>query len=107
MPISDPFMETTDRLLRPANYPPARPGWLAGVPSRRQATLCRAEPARAHVHGGRGLSVSGRRSDPRPVAGDVPVRLLDFPAEATSEKRALAFACDGRITACAAPIPTC
>ena len=95
-----PFFETTDRLLRPANYPEGAPG--AGCRIYRPAGR---EPYAV-------LNILGRlfmepvdcpfRTVDTLLAGlpsDVTVRLVDFHAEATSEKKAMAYFLDGRVSA--------
>jgi hypothetical protein len=94
------LMDREPRLLRPANYPAGNPGHglhlgttAAGVPV---ATL--------NLEGRvfmKTLDSPFEVAD-RLLAGlpaDVKVRLVDFHAEATSEKQALAFYLDGRVSA--------
>jgi metallophosphoesterase (TIGR00282 family) len=94
-----PYIERQPRLLRPANYPPNSPGkgmWVGEV---------------------RGVSVAvinliGRvfmqpSDDPfraadellKELTADVKVRLVDMHAEATSEKAAMGWFLDGRVSA--------
>jgi hypothetical protein len=94
-----PYIERNARLLRPANYPPGTPGagvWIGQV-------------------GGVGVAVMnfigrvfmGASDDPFRVArevvdslpADVRVRLVDMHAEATSEKSAMGWFLDGRVSA--------
>jgi hypothetical protein len=95
-----PVFETTDRLLRPANYPDGAPG--AGFRVFRPAGR---EPFAV-------INLLGRlfmnavdcpfRAADAILAGlpaDVTVRLVDFHAEATSEKKAMGYHLDGRVSA--------
>jgi 2',3'-cyclic-nucleotide 2'-phosphodiesterase len=95
-----PAFADTDRLLRPANLPPGAPGagWRvfrpAGLPPFAvinllgrmfmEAVDCPFRTAEAILEA---------------IPGDVAIRLVDFHAEATSEKKALAYFLDGRVTA--------
>jgi metallophosphoesterase (TIGR00282 family) len=95
-----PYMEKEPRLLRPANYPPQNPGRGAYV-------ACDAE--------GRKLGVLNLQGRVFMEAIDCPFRtadeelerlkeataavLVDFHAEATSEKQALGWYLDGRVSA--------
>jgi metallophosphoesterase (TIGR00282 family) len=94
-----PVLDCEPRLLRPANYPPGNPGRGAAV---------------VEVAGGRlaVLNLQGRTflppiDDPFRAAddlltslqGDADVVVVDFHAEATSEKQALARYLDGRVAA--------
>ena len=94
-----PYIERQPRLLRPANYPPGTPGrgmWTGAVRGVRIAVL----------------NLLGRvfmqpADDPFRVADelleslgdDVRVRLVDMHAEATSEKCAMGWYLDGRVSA--------
>jgi hypothetical protein len=95
-----PLLDREERLLRPANYPEGNPGrglhlgeTAAGVPV---ATLNL-----------EGLVFMKNLDSPFRVADrllaelppEVKVILIDFHAEATSEKQALAFHLDGRVSA--------
>ncbi len=95
-----PLLDREPRLLRPANYPEGNPGrgvhvgeTAAGVPV---ATINL-----------EGLVFMKNLDSPFKVADrllaelpeDVKVVLVDFHAEATSEKQALAFYLDGRVSA--------
>jgi metallophosphoesterase (TIGR00282 family) len=95
-----PYMEKEPRLLRPANYPPKNPG---------KGTLV------AMDAGGRKIGVLNLQGRVFMEALDCPFRtadavletmlkdtaaiVVDFHAEATSEKQALAWYLDGRVSA--------
>ena len=93
-------LNASDRLLRPANYPPGNPGrgWTvqttaAGVPVgvlnlQGQVFM----PANAD-------SPFRVADDELARAGDVKVIVVDFHAEATSEKQAIGWYLDGRVSA--------
>jgi metallophosphoesterase (TIGR00282 family) len=94
-----PYIERQPRLLRPANYPPNSPGkgmWVGEVRGTSVAVI----------------NLIGRvfmqpSDDPFRVADellkeltpDVRVRLVDMHAEATSEKAAMGWFLDGRVSA--------
>jgi hypothetical protein len=94
-----PYIDKQPRLLRPANYPPNTPGsgvWIGQVRSVRVAVI----------------NVMGRvfmppSDDPFRVVdtviaslpADVTVRIVDMHAEATSEKVAMGWYLDGRVSA--------
>lgn len=94
-----PYIERNVRLLRPANYPPGTPGrgiWVGNVRGIRVAVI----------------NLIGRvfmqpSDDPFRTAdelisslpSDVKVRLVDMHAEATSEKSAMGWYLDGRVSA--------
>lgn len=95
-----PYLEETDRLLRPANYPPDTPG--VGY-----AIIETAAGEKAAV-----INLEGRvfmsplecpfRTADRILADlprDIKVILVDMHAEATSEKLALGWYLDGRVSA--------
>ena len=93
-----PYIERNGRLLRPANYPPGTPGagmWLGEVRGVRVAVLNFI-----------GRVFMGTADDPFRVANeliesipaDVRVRLVDMHAEATSEKSAMGWFLDGRVS---------
>jgi metallophosphoesterase (TIGR00282 family) len=95
-----PYLEATDRLLRPANYPPETPG----------RGLCLVETAageKAAV-----LNLEGRvfmnplecpfRTADRLLASispEIRIIIVDMHAEATSEKQAMGWHLDGRVSA--------
>ena len=94
-----PYIERQPRLLRPANYPPGSPGkgmWTGEVRGVKIAVI----------------NLIGRvfmqpRDDPfraaeellRELSPEVKVRLVDMHAEATSEKGAMGWFLDGRVSA--------
>ncbi|MBI4803872.1 MAG: TIGR00282 family metallophosphoesterase [Desulfovibrio sp.] len=94
------FFNETERLLRPANYPAGAPGSGLGVYEAADGTPFAV------------LNVMGRTyMDPADcpfqtadtllatLPGDVKVRIVDFHAEATSEKKAMGYFLDGRVSA--------
>src|SRR5512143_390323 len=95
-----PYLEREPRLLRPANYPPVNPG-------RSSYVFQAADGTKAAV-----LNLQGRvfmepidcpfkRADEEIAAlrAITPIILVDFHAEATSEKQALGWHLDGRVSA--------
>jgi metallophosphoesterase (TIGR00282 family) len=95
-----PYLEDTDRLLRPANYPPETPGrGLAMVET------AGGEPAVIINLEGRvfmnALECPFRTVDQllETLAPEVKVILVDMHAEATSEKQAMGWHLDGRVSA--------
>lgn len=95
------LVERDQRVLRPANYPPGTPGVGHGVfPSRNTA-----EPVGVICLCGRvfmrELDCPFRGADEiiETMRSQTPVILLDFHAEATSEKMALGRYLDGRVSA--------
>jgi len=94
-----PYIERNNRLLRPANYPKGTPGngmWVGEVRGYRVAVLNLI--GRVFMH---------PADDPFRIADEllnaldesVRVRLVDFHAEATSEKYAMGWFLDGRVSA--------
>ncbi|MGI8788330.1 MAG: TIGR00282 family metallophosphoesterase [Pyrinomonadaceae bacterium] len=94
-----PYIEKNSRLVRPANYPPDTPGKGLFVGEVRGYKIAL-------------LNLLGRVfmppvDDPfriadaqiKSVPDDVKIRLVDFHAEATSEKYALGWFLDGRVSA--------
>jgi metallophosphoesterase (TIGR00282 family) len=94
-----PYIQRQPRLLRPANYPPNSPGsgmWVGEVRGVRVAVINLI-----------GRVFMGPADDPfravdellKTVPADVKVRLVDMHAEATSEKAAMGWYLDGRVSA--------
>ncbi len=94
-----PLLDSEARLLRPANYPPGNPG--------RGATVVEVAGARLAVLNLQGRVFMPPIDDPFQAAdallkeldGDFDVAVVDFHAEATSEKQAMAWHLDGRVAA--------
>jgi metallophosphoesterase (TIGR00282 family) len=95
-----PYLEREPRLLRPANYPPVNPG-------RSSYVFQAADGTKAAV-----LNLQGRvfmepidcpfkRAEEEIAAlrAVTPIIVIDFHAEATSEKQALGWYLDGRVSA--------
>jgi len=86
------------KLLRPANYPAGSPGWGLYEGTTRRGTPFAVMNLQGRVF-------MGNNDDPFRVADDLLKRvqarvvLVDFHAEATSEKVALGWFLDGRVTA--------
>jgi len=94
------FIEETPRLLRPANYPPGAPGrgWtLHPLPDGAQAAVINVM-GRTFMEA---IDCPFRAMDEllKEIPETVRVRIVDFHAEATSEKIALAYYLDGKVSA--------
>lgn len=94
------YLDAEERILRPGNYPPGAPGH--GV-----AVHALADGRRVAVINLMGRTYMNDIDCPfqtadsllAKVPGDIRVRFVDFHAEATSEKKALAYHLDGRVSA--------
>jgi 2',3'-cyclic-nucleotide 2'-phosphodiesterase len=94
------YLEREPRLLRPANYPAVNPG-------RSSYVFQAADGVKAAVLNLQGrvfmepLDCPFRRADEEvaALAAVTPIIIVDFHAEATSEKQALGWYLDGRVTA--------
>ena len=94
------FFPHEPRLMRPANFP----NRLAGKrPLRRSSEERRRlrsdESARTHVHGASRRSLPHRRTRTGAMPPDVKVIIVDMHAEATSEKQAMGWHLDGKVSA--------
>jgi hypothetical protein len=95
-----PYLDREPRLLRPANYPAVNPG-------RSSYVFRSADGIKAAVLNLQGrvfmepLDCPFKRADEEIEAlrAETPIIIVDFHAEATSEKQALGWHLDGRVTA--------
>ncbi len=95
------FIERAPRLVRPINYP-------AGTPGRGAAMIEAKSGARALIVNAMGRIFMDPLDDPFaavdrelaacPLAAGADAIVVDFHGEATSEKQAMGFFCDGRAT---------
>ena len=94
------LLDETESVLRPANYPPEFPGKGMCVPSTPGGVKIAVINLSGRVFMN-ALDCPFRTADEllRTVAGEVSCKLVDFHAEATSEKRALSIYLDGRVSA--------
>ncbi len=92
-----PILESSDRLLRPANYPENVPGkgW-AIFPVRGEKILVANLEGRVFM---KSLECPFRTVDTLLETHQPKIALIDFHAEATSEKIALGWYLDGRVSA--------
>jgi 2',3'-cyclic-nucleotide 2'-phosphodiesterase len=95
-----PYLEDTDRLLRPANYPPESPGRGYAVVE----TAAGEKVAVINLEGRvfmEPLDCPFRTADRilKELPPEIKIILVDMHAEATSEKQALGWFLDGRVSA--------
>jgi metallophosphoesterase (TIGR00282 family) len=96
----EPYLARQDRLIRPANYPEGNPGYGSVIISTESA-------GKAAVLNLEGRVFMSNLTDPFRVAEqeieklkkETPIVIIDFHAEATSEKIALAWHLDGKASA--------
>lgn len=94
------FFNETERLLRPGNYPPGAPGSGLGVYEAKDGS----QFAVLNLMGRTYMEAADcpfQTADSllATLPGDVKVRIVDFHAEATSEKKAMGYFLDGRVSA--------
>jgi metallophosphoesterase (TIGR00282 family) len=97
----DPLLESEPRVLRPLNYPPSVPGSGSVVRQARNGRNVAVINAMGQVHMGEEidspfLSIRAKVDELR---FQTPIVILDLHAEATSEKRAMGWYLDGRVSA--------
>jgi metallophosphoesterase (TIGR00282 family) len=107
-----PFVDLIPQLLRPANYPPSQPGRGSHVGRTRKgvavATLNLS--GRVFMNGSIDDPFQQARQEIENLHKEASVIVVDFHAEATSEKVAMGFFLDGQVTAVLGThthVPTC
>jgi len=95
-----PILDREPRLLRPANYPPGLPGCGSGI----YETAAGIKVGILNLEGRvfmKNLDCPFRAADSLvdELKQTTPIIMVDFHAEATSEKQALGFYLDGRVSA--------
>lgn len=95
-----PYLDRHPRILRPANYPPGAPGRGSGVYTARDGTRVAVLNLEGRVFM-RPLESPFRISEQQIeiLKGQTPIVIVDFHAEATSEKMAMGWFLDGEVTA--------
>ena len=94
------FLGQQTSVLRPANYPPGAPGRGAAVYAAADGTNVAVINLLGRIFmGAVDCPFRCGEQDIQQIAGEADVIVVDFHAEATSEKRALGFFLDGRVTA--------
>jgi 2',3'-cyclic-nucleotide 2'-phosphodiesterase len=94
------YFSRTDRLLRPANYPEGAPGAGVFVHQTASGASCAAINLQGRVYMPH-VDCPFRKADQilASLPANVKVRFVDFHAEVTSEKVALGWYLDGRVSA--------
>jgi hypothetical protein len=94
------FLPREPRLLRPANYPDPLPGTGLWIGKARNGVQCAVLNLQGRVHMP-SIDDPFQKADAllAQIPDDVKVRFVDFHAEATSEKVALGWYLDGRVSA--------
>jgi 2',3'-cyclic-nucleotide 2'-phosphodiesterase len=94
------YFDRNPRLLRPANYPAGCPGTGVYIHQMRDGRRCAVMNLQGRVYMAH-TDCPFRKADELLAAlpGDVKVRFIDFHAEVTSEKVAMGWYVDGRVSA--------
>ena len=94
------YIARQPRLLRPANYPPGAPGSGVYVHETKSGARCAVINLQGRVYMAQ-IDCPFRKADELLAAlpADVKVRFIDFHAEVTSEKMAMGWHVDGRVSA--------
>jgi metallophosphoesterase (TIGR00282 family) len=92
-------LNASDRLLRPANYPPGNPGRGATVQTTAAGVPVGVLNLQGQVFMPANADSPFRVADEELAKMDAKVILVDFHAEATSEKMAIGWYLDGRVSA--------
>jgi len=92
-------LNSSDRLLRPANYPPGNPGRGATVQTTASGIPVGVLNLQGQVFMPANADSPFRVADEELAKMDAKVVLVDFHAEATSEKIAIGWYLDGRVSA--------
>src|SRR5450432_322746 len=92
-------LNSSDRLLRPANYPPGNPGRGATVQTTASGIRVGVLNLQGQVFMPANADSPFRVADEELARMDAKVIFVDFHAEATSEKMAIGWYLDGRVSA--------
>ncbi len=94
------YLGVSQRLLRPANYPPELPGKGLTILTARDGAKVAVMNLQGRVHMA-AVDDPFRKADEllSSIPVEVKIRFVDFHAEATSEKVAMGWHLDGRVTA--------
>ena len=94
------YLPREPRLLRPANYAESLPGTGLWIGKARNGVSCAVMNLQGRVHMA-AIDDPFRKADEllRQIPAEVLVRIVDFHAEATSEKVAMGWYLDGRVSA--------
>jgi metallophosphoesterase (TIGR00282 family) len=95
-----PFLDSETRIVRPANYPEGSPGrgWTKIEKDGAVFILVNIQGREFMPHTDCPFRTMDRLLDEFASGGENPLILVDFHAEATQEKEALAFYLDGRVS---------
>jgi metallophosphoesterase (TIGR00282 family) len=94
------YLETQEKLLRPANYPEGSPGRGAGLyQAQNGATVGVLNLEGTLFMNALPCPFKTADAELKELRKETPLVIVDFHAEATSEKRALGHYLDGRVTA--------
>jgi metallophosphoesterase (TIGR00282 family) len=94
------FLDRSDRVVRPANYPAGNPGrgvTVVEAAGKRAGVLNLSGAVQLHVSRSPFAEADARLAS---LADDADVVIVDFHAEVTSEKVAMGWHLDGRVAAC-------
>jgi metallophosphoesterase (TIGR00282 family) len=93
------YMATHPKLLRPANYPPGVPGAGMTVVEARTGARCAVLNLQGRTYMPNTDCPFRKADELLESVADIPVRFVDFHAEVTSEKVAMGWHLDGRVSA--------
>lgn len=95
------IIETEERILRPANYPPGAPGKGSGIYRAGDGTIAAVINVCGRVYSPQNFDCPFRILDAEieKVSAITPVVIVDFHGEASSEKIAAGWHVDGRVAA--------
>ena len=93
------YMPSHPRLLRPANYPPGAPGYGMAVIEASNGVRCAVLNLQGRTYMANTDCPFRKANEMLSTIEDVRVRFVDFHAEVTSEKVAMGWHLDGRVSA--------
>jgi metallophosphoesterase (TIGR00282 family) len=93
------YMATHPKLLRPANYPPGAPGAGMTVVESRTGVPCAVLNLQGRTYMANTDCPFRKADEMLATIPDIAVRFVDFHAEVTSEKVAMGWHLDGRVSA--------
>ena len=97
-----PLLETSDRLIRPGNFPPSSVGKGWCVVTSRSGVKCAVLQIMGRLHMNPQVDDPFRAIDRMlgEIPADIKIKIVDFHAEVSSEKIAMGWYLDGRVSVC-------